>query len=115
MPRLTHALASSGSSCPPARAHSRRGTAPRNGPGEIASPERSRIVPVDTPAAASELRAARARLGISRAQLASLAGCSLAALGAIEQGAVPRRSAVLERARQAIQDAERAAEAGERG
>ena len=42
-----------------------------------------------------DLRAARERLGITRAQLAGLAGCSLASLCAIEQGACPRRSRVL--------------------
>jgi transcriptional regulator with XRE-family HTH domain len=44
------------------------------------------------------LRAARESAGITRAQLAGLAGCSLASLAAIEQGATPRRSLVLDRA-----------------
>jgi predicted transcriptional regulator len=48
--------------------------------------------------AGSDLRAERTRLGISRAQLAGLADCSMAALGNIENGAVPKRSSVLERA-----------------
>ncbi len=43
-----------------------------------------------------DLRATRRRAGVSRAQLANLAGCSLASLANIEQGAVPRRSRVLE-------------------
>lgn len=45
--------------------------------------------------AGRDLRRARARAGLSRAQLAALAGYSLAALANIEQGAVPRRSRVL--------------------
>jgi len=49
-----------------------------------------------------ELRRARERLGLTRAQLATLAGCSLASLGNIEAGAVPRRSRVLARAWEAI-------------
>lgn len=49
-----------------------------------------------------ELRAARQRAGLTRAQLAALAGCSLAQLGNLEQGAIPRRSAVLGRARAVI-------------
>jgi len=48
--------------------------------------------------AGQDLRAARERLGISRARLAGLAGCSLSSLDRIEQGAVPRRSGVLRRA-----------------
>jgi predicted transcriptional regulator len=53
-----------------------------------------------------DLRASRESLGITRAQLAGLADCSLAQLTAIEQGAVPRRSAVLERAWAALDNAE---------
>jgi transcriptional regulator with XRE-family HTH domain len=53
----------------------------------------------------SDLRAARERLGITRAQLAGLAGCSYASLGLIEQGACPKRSRVLDRAWQAIAQA----------
>jgi len=45
-----------------------------------------------------DLRSARAEAGLTRAQLAGLTGCSLAALGNIEQGAVPKRSRVLDRA-----------------
>jgi transcriptional regulator with XRE-family HTH domain len=52
-----------------------------------------------------DLREARERLGLSRAQLAGLAGCGLASLGAIEQGAVPERSEVLERAWAALEAA----------
>lgn len=52
--------------------------------------------------AGRDLRAARERAGLSRTQLASLAGCSLAALANIEQGAVPRRSRVLTQALAAI-------------
>lgn len=48
---------------------------------------------------ASELRELRARAGMTRAQVAALAGCSLSALGNLEAGAIPRRSAVLERVR----------------
>jgi transcriptional regulator with XRE-family HTH domain len=44
------------------------------------------------------LRAARKAVGLTRAQLAGLTGCSISSLGLIEQGAVPKRSAVLERA-----------------
>lgn len=46
---------------------------------------------------ASELRAARERIGLTRAQVARLADCSLAQLGNLEAGAIPHRSAVLER------------------
>jgi transcriptional regulator with XRE-family HTH domain len=45
-----------------------------------------------------DLRAARERLGISRARLAGLADVSLASLDRIEQGACPRRSRVLSQA-----------------
>lgn len=45
-----------------------------------------------------DLRQARHRAGITRAQLASLVGCSLAQLANIEQGAVPRRSRVVDEA-----------------
>ena len=55
-------------------------------------------------AAGRELRAAREARGITRAQLAGLAQCSLASLDRIEQGAVPRRSAVLARAWDALAD-----------
>lgn len=50
------------------------------------------------------LREERERAGLTRAQLAALTGCSLAALGNIEQGAVPKRSRVLEAAFEAIAD-----------
>jgi transcriptional regulator with XRE-family HTH domain len=49
------------------------------------------------PAASSELRAARERAGLTRAQLAGLAGCSLSTITNIEHGAVPRRSPILDR------------------
>lgn len=55
--------------------------------------------------AGQELRAAREALGISRAQLAGLADCSLASLDKIEQGAVPRRSRVLAQAWAALASA----------
>lgn len=51
-----------------------------------------------TPNRGLRLREARESAGITRVTLAGLAGCSLGALASIEQGAVPRRSAVLERA-----------------
>jgi transcriptional regulator with XRE-family HTH domain len=44
------------------------------------------------------LRATRKALGMTRAQLAAAAECSIASLGFIEAGAVPRRSQVLDRA-----------------
>jgi predicted transcriptional regulator len=49
------------------------------------------------PTAASELRAERERAGLTRAQLAGLAGCSLSTITNIEHGAVPRRSPTLDR------------------
>jgi transcriptional regulator with XRE-family HTH domain len=52
--------------------------------------------------AGDDLRASRLRLGITRAQLAGLADCSYATLSQIEQGAIPRKSAVLQRAQQAL-------------
>ncbi len=42
-----------------------------------------------------ELRRERERLGVSRAELAGLAGVSISQLGHIEQGAVPSESRVL--------------------
>jgi transcriptional regulator with XRE-family HTH domain len=57
----------------------------------------------------AQLRARRDMLGVSRARLAGLAGCSVSALALIEQGAVPRRSAVLERAFSVLADLEREA------
>jgi transcriptional regulator with XRE-family HTH domain len=53
----------------------------------------------NTACAGLNLRRGRERAGLTRAQLAQLAGCSLASLANIEQGAVPKRSEVLERAR----------------
>jgi predicted transcriptional regulator len=50
-----------------------------------------------------DLRRTRERLGVSRVQLAALAGCSLASLANIETGAVPRRSRVLAAAWEAIE------------
>jgi transcriptional regulator with XRE-family HTH domain len=50
----------------------------------------------------SGLRAARQAVGLTRAQLAGLAGCSVSSLGFIEAGAVPRHSQVLERAYEVI-------------
>lgn len=52
------------------------------------------------------LRAARKRVGLTRAQLAGLTECSISSLGFIEQGAVPRHSAVLERAWSVIESLE---------
>ena len=52
------------------------------------------------------LRAAREHIGLTRAQLAGLAGCSVSSLGFIEQGAVPERSAVLDRAWAVIRELE---------
>ncbi len=49
-----------------------------------------------------DLRAARTAAGLTRADVARLAGCSLAALGNIEQGYVPKRSRVLETALEVI-------------
>jgi predicted transcriptional regulator len=57
--------------------------------------------------ASAELRQTRERVGLTRAQLAGLAGCSLSMLGAIEAGAVPRRSPTLDRVRAVLTDAER--------
>jgi transcriptional regulator with XRE-family HTH domain len=51
------------------------------------------------------LREARLSAGLTRAELASLVGCSYSMLGNIEQGAVPQRSAVLARAWAAIDSA----------
>jgi transcriptional regulator with XRE-family HTH domain len=53
----------------------------------------------------SDLRATRERAGITRAELARRAGCSLTFLANVEQGAVPRRSPTLDRVR-AILDEE---------
>ena len=52
----------------------------------------------DTNSPGRSLREARLQVGLSRAKLAGLADCSIASLANIEQGAAPRRSAVLERA-----------------
>lgn len=51
---------------------------------------------------AGELREARKARGLTQAQLAGLAGCSLSIIGAIEAGAVPRQSAVVERVRDVL-------------
>lgn len=48
------------------------------------------------------LRAAREQAGLTRVQLANLIGCSLAQLANIEQGAVPKRSEVLQAALEAL-------------
>lgn len=45
----------------------------------------------------SELRAARERAGLTRAELAQLADCSLAHIANCEHGAVPRHSPTLDR------------------
>jgi transcriptional regulator with XRE-family HTH domain len=49
------------------------------------------------------LRNAREAAGLTRIELATMVGCSLSQLGNIEQGAVPRRSRVLEAAFAAIE------------
>lgn len=54
------------------------------------------------PSPIRDLREAREQAGLTRAQLAGLTGCSLAALANIEQGAVPKRSRVLAAALSAI-------------
>jgi DNA-binding XRE family transcriptional regulator len=54
---------------------------------------------------AAALREARERAGVTRAQLAQLAGCSLTFLANVEQGAVPRRSPTLDRVREALEKA----------
>jgi transcriptional regulator with XRE-family HTH domain len=56
--------------------------------------------------AGHDLRAARERAGLTRCQLAGLAGCAISSLGFIEQGAVPARSAVLDRAWAVIEQLE---------
>lgn len=45
-----------------------------------------------------ELRAAREGVGLTRAELAYRAQCAISSLGFMEAGAVPERSAVLDRA-----------------
>jgi transcriptional regulator with XRE-family HTH domain len=47
---------------------------------------------------ATDLKARRRALGITRVQLAQIAGCSPAWLGQIEQGYQPKGSAALDRA-----------------
>lgn len=54
--------------------------------------------------AGRDLRAERKRAGLTRVQLAALVGCSLAQLANIEQGAIPKRSRVLEDAFAALAD-----------
>lgn len=54
---------------------------------------------------AREIRDARAAAGMTRAQLAARAGCSLSMLGALEDGAVPRQSDVLGRVRAVLAEA----------
>jgi transcriptional regulator with XRE-family HTH domain len=49
------------------------------------------------------LREAREAAGLSRIELAAMIGCSLSQLGNIEQGAVPKRSRVLDAAMAAIE------------
>jgi len=46
----------------------------------------------------SDFRVRRERAGLTRARLAGLVGCSTTSLANIEDGAIPKRSAVLERA-----------------
>lgn len=59
--------------------------------------------------ASDELRLRRTRLGLSRAELAAAAECSLSTVSNIEQGAVPRRGYALERMRAALNRLEKAA------
>lgn len=54
----------------------------------------------------TRLREARTAVGISRARLAGLAGCSTASLDRIESGAVPRKSRVLRQAWEALNKVE---------
>lgn len=67
-----------------------------------------------TSGAGRDLREARERAGLTRVELAALAGCSLAQLASIEQGAVPKRSQVLRAALAALahNDGRRALEPG---
>ena len=53
------------------------------------------------------LREDREAAGLTRAQLAGLAGCSLASLANIEQGAVPKHSRVLDAARSVLEGLQR--------
>lgn len=46
---------------------------------------------------ASELRRLRAQAGLTRAEVATLSGCSLSMLGSLESGWIPARSPVLAR------------------
>jgi transcriptional regulator with XRE-family HTH domain len=59
----------------------------------------------DTADTAAEIRAARERAGLTRAQVAARAGCSMSMLGDIEAGAIPKRSAVLDRVRTVLDEA----------
>jgi predicted transcriptional regulator len=43
------------------------------------------------------LQETRRRLGLTQAQLAARADCSIASIGWMEQGAIPKHSAVLDR------------------
>ncbi len=63
--------------------------------------ERAQVRPVaeDQANVAVELRELRLRVGMTQAQLASRAECSLSMIAVIEAGAVPRRSAVVGRLR----------------
>jgi hypothetical protein len=54
----------------------------------------------------TNLRDARERANLTRAQLAAMADCSIAQLANIEWGAVPRHSKVLHRAWSALDDHE---------
>jgi predicted transcriptional regulator len=50
----------------------------------------------------AKVRTRRHTLGVTQARLARLADCSVSSLALIEQGAVPRRSLVLERLNAAL-------------
>jgi DNA-binding XRE family transcriptional regulator len=67
------------------------------------------IVMNDTKNRGHALAERRGKAELSRAQLADLVGCSISTLGAIEQGAVPARSNVLDRAEAALDRIEAAA------
>lgn len=63
----------------------------------ITNTNRAGRIAEETGRIAEELRAQRRQAGLTQAQLAGLAGCSLSMLAAIEGGAVPRVSPTLER------------------
>ena len=56
---------------------------------------------------ASDIRQRRVKAGLSQAELASRANCSVSMLGMLEGGYRPKRSAVAERIDVVLSDAER--------